>query len=287
MIKKLLTMPEPELFDKISKTSGAIIQKNMYIYIDDFPLEIKPLICVHLDTCNWHNVTDKDITEKKGIISLKPKSKLTCLGADDRAGVWVALELLKAQRSGKTKTNFAFAFFCGEESGCIGSSFFVKSPPVSFQNINCFIGVDRKSSNFKMPEIATYGYDSEELEETVKSQLPDYQWKVGSITDCSILSDATDKPCFNITAGYNNEHTPKEKLDTKLMVKVFNDLSKLKIGNNSFQVDFPVWDDSDREYGREILCDNCQAHEPLYESGGFMFCLDCLCGVIGGNGYEY
>ncbi|PPB52952.1 hypothetical protein [Campylobacter hyointestinalis] len=192
-----------------------------------------PLICIHLDTINTHKKaelkTDDLIIDDDDIISLNTKARAVCLGGDDRAGVYIALQLIKAKKP------FAFGFFKDEEIGCIGSSS-LSSYINSLDNITAFIGLDRRGAD----EVATYGHDNKELINIFESK--GYIEAVGSVTDASKLSALSNKglACVNLSVGYYNEHTKKEILNTTAMNHTLKVLKNLDISlfNKPFKAEF-------------------------------------------------
>lgn len=191
-----------------------------------------PLICIHLDTINTHKKAElktEDLIIDGDIISLNTKAKAVCLGGDDRAGVYIALQLIKAKKP------FAFGFFKDEEVGCHGSSS-LSSYINSLDNVTAFIGLDRRGAD----EVATYGYDNKELINIFESK--GYIEAVGRVTDASNLSTLSDKglACVNLSVGYYNEHTNKEILNTTAMNRTLKVLKNLDISlfNKPFKAEF-------------------------------------------------
>lgn len=191
-----------------------------------------PLICIHLDTINTHKKAElktEDLIIDGDIISLNTKAKAVCLGGDDRAGVYIALQLIKAKKP------FAFGFFKDEEVGCHGSSS-LSSYINSLDNVTAFIGLDRRGAD----EVATYGYDNKELINIFESK--GYIEAVGSVTDANNLSTLSDKglACVNLSVGYYNEHTNKEILNTTAMNRTLKVLKNLDISlfNKPFKAEF-------------------------------------------------
>ncbi|CUU70963.1 peptidase T-like protein [Campylobacter hyointestinalis subsp. hyointestinalis] len=191
-----------------------------------------PLICIHLDTINTHKkakLKPDDLIIDGDIISLNTKAKAVCLGGDDRAGVYIALQLIKAKKP------FAFGFFKDEEVGCHGSSS-LSSYINSLDNVTAFIGLDRRGAD----EVATYGYDNKELINIFESK--GYIEAVGSVTDASNLSTLSDKglACVNLSVGYYNEHTNKEILNNTAMNRTLKVLKNLDISlfNKPFKAEF-------------------------------------------------
>jgi len=212
----------------------------------------KPLLCVHLDTINTHSkdnikptVDDFVFDSKNNIISLSPLSELSCLGGDDRAGLYIALKLIDYMNE---TDNFKYdiGFFIDEEIGCIGSgnlSLDLKENLIEDFSPTCFIGLDRKSGYGKQ-EVALYGYDNDELTKL----FTEYGFKesIGSITDASEL--ANDIACVNLSVGYDNEHTKNEVLYVDCMENTLQVLKDIEIPNKVYESKDNIYVDNYFDY---------------------------------------
>lgn len=160
----------------------------------------KPLLCVHLDTINTHskcgdsNFDYTHIVDFKEGLMLKPTTNLSCLGADDRAGVYIILK-----HYDQLIEKFHIGIFCDEEIGAKGSG-----SMCTLDNVSCFIGLDREGSK----QVATYGYDNNEL--LSKFTSLGFKEHYGSFTDASVLAQMFKKSCCNLSVGYHYQHTADE-----------------------------------------------------------------------------
>jgi hypothetical protein len=254
-------------------------RKHNYIVTNVAPPG-SPLICVHIDTRNA--VMDSVTTKcKNGVISLA--SDHQCLGADDRAGVYIAMKLINYFAG--SEFPYDFAFFDKEETGGVGSDAFAQDTETEYQ---CFIGLDRASRDGKQ-NIATYGYDNDALLAIAHEHFK-YEIQNGTFTDCSNLSSYfPDTPCFNLSIGYEHEHSPRETLNLVLMYQTLELLKSFRLPVGArFEVEYKVpqfnrgwtqWDD-DVDLMEPLLCERCLRHEPLYvvESykGFTHLCEDCV-----------
>ena len=206
----------------------------------------KPMLCVHLDTINTHysqkGLYDYDIMYdiSKDMLKLTPDSKASCLGGDDRAGVWIAIQML-ADMLPETEWKYDIGFFKDEEIGCIGSthySTYLRDYAPSNINTTCYIGLDRKSGN-GLHEIATYGYDNESLISTFVSL--GYTPAYGSVTDASNL--AGEVACINLSVGYDNEHTNAEVLYLSCMKYTLEVLKRVELEDKYYEAEEDIYDD--------------------------------------------
>lgn len=201
-LRQLLVMNQSDVWNSLYNLS-AIEDYTKHSYLGKYILYkhnsdgIKPLIVCHIDTCNegYYELTPNDIVISEGIIKLSATSKATCLGGDDRVGVYIALELMKR----KVKADFLFT--CEEEVGGIGAKSFARDYYSYNFNHSCFIEIDRKGTN----HIASYGYDNKELENIIGLPV-----EMGSYTDIVDICATTGIAGYNIACGYYRQHTKYE-----------------------------------------------------------------------------
>lgn len=136
------------------------------------------------------------------IIAIGEDGKQHNLGADDKNGVWVGLQLLKSEPVMKA------AFFVGEEVGCIGSS---KCDMTFFDDARFVIQCDRRNGsdlilNAGSVQLADSSFISQELR-TKYGYKPTY----GLMTDVQELKRKGLKvAACNLSCGYYNPHTEQE-----------------------------------------------------------------------------
>jgi hypothetical protein len=272
-ITKILTMTEIELrWYIIAKLKAA---KVPHTVTDDYIVTnntgVLPLVCVHTDIVGGVPPTAKQIVKTGSTLSVKGEAKV--LGADDRAGVYIALNLLH-------RKDFNFAFFAKEEVGCKGSTQFALLEDL--YDYSCFIGLDRASRNGKQ-NAATYGFDNDEL-----LDLFVYPESMGSLCDASLLSSYSDIACINLSVGYDHEHSSKEILDVSLMLETLQVMKELvvpdKIYNYEEQPYSSRWASSSYDYKspfskksyEAVVCDNCGISDVLYIVGDMYACEVCV-----------
>lgn len=199
----------------------------------------KPMLCVHLDTINTHSkqvalyIDDIEFDPTLKMLGLTSDSKASCLGGDDRAGVWIALNILDDFLT-MSEWPYDIGFFNDEEIGCIGSSNYenvLKAGQCDNINTTCYIGLDRRSEKGRQ-EVATYGFDNEELLNMFTQQ--GYKHVYGSVTDASNLAGAA--PCINLSVGYDNEHTRAEVLYVDCMQETLAVIRGTKFPGEYYEV---------------------------------------------------
>ena len=209
-VEEILKLKQEELGKKISmlpKVTG--VKGQYYIYSND--TKPKPMLCVHIDTINTSmNCEDDLVIHKEGrVLSVDRSCSAFCLGGDDRAGVWIALELIKYMEETQD-FKYDIGFFYDEEIGCVGSSKYTVS-----EHTTALIGLDRRSPK-GTNEVATYGCDNKAL--IVKFMEQGYSEASGSVTDASNLAESCNIACINLSVGYDFEHTKDELLYLDCMI---------------------------------------------------------------------
>jgi hypothetical protein len=283
---KLLKMTQEEVFkyvrEEANKASLQSIScvEDKYIYCKSTPLNTKkPLLTSHMDTVDDHLDIRKEpnfTIDDKGTIKVVGKD--TVLGADDRAGVWLMLQLM---RDPEVAFDYDYVFCCNEEVGGKGSQVFADNFKQVLEDYSCFISLDRANTN----DVATYGYDNRDLINIFEGI--GFKEAYGSFTDCVNMSMVTSKACVNLSVGYFNEHTNNEIQDLTtlynlLQVLKSEDLRLSLIG--SFEATVNVYNYRgayDDIYGEApqdpVLCGCCGQHLPLYEAyDGELVCHDCF-----------
>ena len=95
LLIETLSKSQKELFKDFMKINPKHLDQiwdNKFIILKK-DNKTKPLLCVHLDTINTHSKCKDDKFDYTHIVDfqeglmLKPTTNLSCLGADDRAGI--------------------------------------------------------------------------------------------------------------------------------------------------------------------------------------------------------
>lgn len=184
-----------------------------------------------LFTAHTDSVHRSEGTQELAAIEGPNKEKLIittngeCLGADDAAGVAVMLHMIEAGVAG------AYAFFVGEEVGCVGSKFFVQEHADFLEEFDHAIAFDRRSTT----SIITHQMNGRgcsdvfaealagELSGDVLMFMPD---DTGIYTDTAHFTHIIPE-CTNVSVGYMNEHTEREYLDLQHVKDLSEQLVKV------------------------------------------------------------
>lgn len=169
----------------------------------------------------WSAHTDT-VHEKKGL-QIVGYSKLElgvaqtdhtgshCLGADDTTGVWLMLEMIRANRPG------LYVFHRQEESGCKGSKYLAEYEKARLKGIEFAIALDRKGTSDVITHQRGDRCCSEDfakelgaiLNRTGMDYKPD---PTGSFTDTASYVDIIAE-CTNLSVGYMGAHGKMERQD--------------------------------------------------------------------------
>ena len=124
------------------------------------------------------------------------------LGADDKNGILICLECLKAFDVLKV------AFFVGEETGCVGSS---AVNLAFFKDCRFVIQPDRRGSSDLITSMFCGDVCSEAFIRAIGAERFGYSEDEGSITDVGELTErGVGISCLNLSCGYYEAHTEHE-----------------------------------------------------------------------------
>lgn len=256
LLRQILQMTENQLLRALGKTLETYYPKeNLYVTKDyiyavgDIPIALLS----HLDTV--HPVPPMNFfhDREKGCI-WTPDG----LGADDRAGVFSILMLLKAGYRPSV------IFLTQEERGGIGATEFLKDWRHPKTDLNFLIELDRQGDN----DAVYYECGNAAFEAYISSF--DFVTDYGSFSDISIIAPAWDLAAVNLSVGYYDEHTRHEHL---YYGYTFNTIRKVKeiLEDTSVTTPFKferlpyILDDyiiTSRTKGSRSLCDNCEQWFP-------------------------
>ena len=170
--------------------------------------EIPIALVAHLDTV--FKVPPQDIYyDKAKNVMWSPDG----LGADDRAGVYAIVQILKA---GFRPT---VVFTTDEELGCIGSNDLIGKMPKAPTELKYIIQLDRRGSN----DCVFYDCFNPDFNKYVEKF--GFVTNFGSFSDISLLCPMWGVAGVNLSIGYYNEHSVSEILNIGQM---FDTIKKVK-----------------------------------------------------------
>jgi len=174
--------------------------------------ESNVMFTAHLDTVHKIYGSQVVVSDEAGnLFAETDDGKPTVLGADDAAGVYLLLTMIKAKVKG------LYLFFEGEEYGGIGSGeYSVGSVPTRIKQVVSF---DRRGYH----DVVTHQMGGRCCSDEYANALADeLNVKMGEmfydISDGGVFTDSASfidivAECTNISVGYFNEHTTNESLD--------------------------------------------------------------------------
>src|SRR5665213_209059 len=175
------------------------------VYIRKGENEFLPCVAAHLDTV--HRASKVQIAERDGLLyGLDEQGRRTGIGADDKAGVFVCLELLDRF------DNIAIVLFGSEEIGCQGA---FHSCAAFFEKIGYVIEFDcpgRGLVSYTSNGVRLFANDGK----FIHTAMPALQrhgltrWQHHPFSDVMALRRRFDFSCLNLSCGYHNWHRPDE-----------------------------------------------------------------------------
>jgi hypothetical protein len=173
------------------------------VYIMRGESDTYPCVVAHLDQVQRNHSSDFKAVETEDIIFGYSPSK-RCregLGADDKNGIWIALQCLQEFDVIKV------AFFVGEEIGCIGSG---RCDMSYFKDCRFIIEPDRRGCSDLITSISGR-ICSKEFEEALHADWFGYAPTSGMMTDVLELSErGVGLSCINLSCGYFDPHSDDE-----------------------------------------------------------------------------
>lgn len=188
---------------------------NRIVRIGDAPI----MWSCHVDTVH-NRKGHQDIGydgDEIGVASTDPSN---CLGADDTAGVWLMLQMIRAGRPG------LYIFHRGEEVGCLGSKYITQKTKDLVTGIKFAIALDRKG----MTDVITHQRSSRTCSDVFAKSVADelgmgYKPASGVYTDTAEYTDLIGE-CTNLSVGYRDAHQRVERLDLNHIFKLRDVLLK-------------------------------------------------------------
>jgi len=149
----------------------------------------------------------------------------TCLGADDGTGVWLLLQMIKANVHG------TYIFFRGEEQGCIGSKALAEEQEEYLKQFTHAIAFDRMGTT---DVITKQSYSTCASDKFAKAFATATKSPHIALKPCpnGVYTDTAEFPhlipeCTNISVGYINQHSDRETQDLKFLINLRDSIIKV------------------------------------------------------------
>ena len=213
--------------------------------------EYYPCIAAHLDEV--HSVNDRGKysafydEESDTIKGYSSTHKKQCgIGADDKNGIWVALQ------AARKLDNVKVVLFYGEEVGCVGSS---HADIDFFNDCRYVLQVDRKGKSDVVTRISYVDIASQQFLDDLADISKDYgrEETNGLMTDVlELAKKGVGIACINMSCGYYNPHTDKEftvvselKETLDFVLDICTKMTKRYEHEYTYSIQYDGYDDSD------------------------------------------
>jgi putative aminopeptidase FrvX len=221
-----------------------VVDEHGNIFVTKGVADHYPCVVAHTDSV--HRIVEMDILEReddKDILYAveKGSKKRTGCGGDNKAGVYVCLELLERVEVLKA------AFFVSEEYGCFGS---ILSDETFFENVGYTLQFDAPENDWVTHYCNGVKLFDEEGDfyKTIQPILEDYMgdYSLGRhpYTDVSILGAFYDFSCINYSVGYYNMHSSLEYVSVGFVQQAKN--IALEIISSLGNIKYPFIDENVR-----------------------------------------
>ena len=198
---------------------------NAHKIIGDAPV----LWSCHTDTVHTKGGSQKieywvDKNTEDTFIGVARAEVSNCLGADDTAGVWIMLEMIKAKVPGH------YIFHRGEECGGLGSRWLADKEKELIKTLKFAIAFDRRDTESIITFQRGERCCSDEFANSLSEQIgmkhkPD---QGGMWTDTAAYTDLIGE-CTNVSVGYYDAHSGTEKLNIDYMLKLRDAMCKIDV----------------------------------------------------------
>lgn len=235
--EKICRMSQKELKkyvkQNLQKAYDSVVCQDGFVYAEGhFPV----LLVAHLDTVHRELPKLMIYDKEKNIIS-SPQG----IGGDDRAGVYIVLEVIK-------RYNCSVLFCEDEEIGCVGSGKFAETKLARELDFNYIIEFDRANAN----DAVFYQCANQDFEDFITKEF--YKKAYGSFTDICEIAPVIGCAAVNLSSGYYNPHTTDEYVNLTEMEESIEAACKIlerTTENDKFEYIDEEYDYEDWGYANE------------------------------------
>ncbi len=221
LLKQLLTVPTTSrredrmvafllqhfLGRKTVEWDGCMLDEWNNVLISKGGPGILPCVAAHIDTV--HPLRPVDVVQQGGrLIGFDEHGRRTGIGADDKAGIFVCLELWERF------DHVAVALFGGEEIGCLGAK---HAAAEWFEDVGYVIEFDCPGQglvSYTSSGTRLFANDGEFIQ-TAAPVLQAHgltRWQDHPYSDVMALRKRFNFSCLNLSCGYHNWHQSDEYL---------------------------------------------------------------------------
>ena len=211
---------EEEFIKKYILPLGGLMKDNYGNLVKKIGDNPEVMWSCHTDTVHKNDgMQGIELTGQYAVLN-DPKSN--CMGADDAVGVWLMMELIRADKEG------LYVFHRCEERGGMGSDYITKHHEHLFKEIKCVIALDRMGTRDLITHQGWERCCSDEFGASLAEALNmKYELCDGGVfTDSANYTDIVGE-CTNLSVGYENEHSKMERSDLAFLHNLRNSLLDL------------------------------------------------------------
>jgi putative aminopeptidase FrvX len=231
LLKKLLAVPSHSFHEEkmvsfimehvnkrgVARCGRATVDEHNNVLIVKGNARFAPCLAAHTDTV--HRWSEVQIIQQDGIIfAVDTQGHRVGPGADDKTGIYIALELLERF------CNISAAFFAAEEVGCIGAR---NARADFFERVGYVMEFDcpaRGLVSYTSGGVRLFKHDGE----FIKRAIPVLQrhgatrWQHHPYSDVKALRQRFDIETLNLSAGYRHWHRDDEFVDVAEVAAALN-----------------------------------------------------------------
>lgn len=179
--------------------------KARNIYVTKGVAEFSPCVAAHIDTVHAHRKVNI-VEEGTRLVGYTDSGDRTGIGADDKTGVFVCLNLLLAF------DNIRAVFFAGEEQGMVGAR---KAHARFFNDVAYLVEYDcpsRHMLSYSCGGVRLFANDGEFIKKAspILAKHGTTLWQNHPYTDVKALRQRFPISCLNLSSGYYNWHQHNE-----------------------------------------------------------------------------
>ena len=215
----------------------------------------KVMISCHTDSVHRMDGIQR-VSVADGVVKLSRTEMLSnCLGADDAAGVYAAIRMIEAG-----VTSVSYVFHRDEESGGRGSAWLAKNYPAWVAGFDICLALDRRGTQDVIVSQHYGKCASSEFAAGLGAALGmGHKAADGIFTDSASYVDLIAE-CSNLSIGYYDEHSTRERLDTGYLEQVIEALiatewGKVAVTRQPGDSGDPWLDSTVAEWCTECYCD--------------------------------
>ena len=191
--------------------------RNVIIVLGNSPTT---LFSCHTDTVHWKGGKQEICFDRE--MGMVYKNDNEPLGADDGTGVWLMLEMIRANVPG------AYVFHRGEERGGVGSTWMSENMEEWLRKFRRAVAFDRREESHVITHQRNRRCCSDEFASALARQLGE-GWAPnngGTFTDTANYTHLIPE-CTNLSVGYYDQHSKNEMQNVDFAMELLDRCLKL------------------------------------------------------------